>query len=74
MTNVRNGLVEVRLALVAGLLGAPAGLVGAAVGQWLPERIALVLFAGLLSWSGIQMILRSRHSRSRASSAPGRDT
>jgi uncharacterized protein len=74
VTNVRNGLVEVRLALVAGLVGAPAGLVGAAVGQWLPERIALVLFAGLLSWSGIQMILRSRHSRSRASSAPGRDT
>ena len=46
MTNVRNGLVEVRIALVAGLVGAPAGLVGAAVGQWLPERIALVLFAG----------------------------
>ena len=74
VTNWRNGLVEVRLGLVAGLVGAPAGLVGAAVGQWLPERVALVLFAGLLAWSGIQMILRSRRSRSRASSAPGRDT
>jgi uncharacterized membrane protein YfcA len=74
ITNWRNGLVEVRIALVAGLVGAPAGLVGAAVGQWLPERIALVLFAGLLAWSGIQMILRSRHSRGEASTAPGRDT
>jgi uncharacterized membrane protein YfcA len=74
ITNWRNGLVEVRIALVAGLVGAPAGLVGAAVGQWLPERIALVLFAGLLAWSGIQMILRSRRSRGEASTAPGRDT
>ena len=61
-------------ALVAGLVGAPAGLVGAALGQWLPERIALVLFAGLLAWSGVQMILRSRHSRREASTAPARDT
>ena len=74
VTNWRNGLIEVRVALVAGLVGAPAGLVGAAVGQWLPERIALILFAGLLAGSGIQVILRSRHSRSQASSAPGRDT
>jgi uncharacterized membrane protein YfcA len=74
ITNWRNGLVEVRIALVAGLVGAPAGLVGAAVGQWLPERIALVLFAVLLAWSGIQMILRSRHCRGEASTAPGRDT
>jgi uncharacterized membrane protein YfcA len=74
VTNLRNGLVEVRPALVAGLVGAPAGLVGAAVGQWLPERIALILFGGLLVWSGVQMILRSRRSRRAASSAPGRDT
>jgi uncharacterized protein len=60
VTNWRNGLVEGRVALVAGLVGAPAGLVGAAVGQWLPERVALVLFAGLLVWSGLRMILRSR--------------
>ncbi len=74
ITNWRNGLVEVRIALVAGLVGAPAGLVGAAVGQWLPERVALVLFAGLLAWSGVQMIARSRRSRGEASTAPGRDT
>jgi uncharacterized membrane protein YfcA len=74
ITNWRNGLVEVRIALVAGLVGAPAGLVGAAVGQWLPERIALVLFAGLLAWSGVQMILRSRRSRGEASTGSGRDT
>jgi uncharacterized membrane protein YfcA len=48
--------------------------VGAALGQLLPGRVALVLFAGLLAWSGVQMILRSRRSRSRASSAAGRDT
>lgn len=74
VTNGRNGLVEVRVALVAGLVGAPAGLLGAAVGQWLPERIALLLFAGLLVWSGAQMILRSRRSRREASTAPARDT
>lgn len=74
VTNARNGLVEVRVALVAGLAGAPAGLVGAAIGQWLPERAALILFAGLLVLSGVQMILRSRRSRSEASSAAARDT
>ena len=60
VTNLRNGLVEVRIALVAGLVGAPAGLAGAALGQWLPDRVALVLFAGLLVLSGVQMIVRSR--------------
>lgn len=74
VTNWRNGLVDVPVALVAGLAGVPAGLVGAAIGQWLPERIALVLFAGLLVWSGVQMILRSRRSRRWASSTGGRDT
>lgn len=74
ITNWRNGLVEVRIALVAGLAGIPAGLVGAAVGQWLPERVALVLFAGLLVWSGVQMILRSRRSRRQASSDSRADT
>ena len=56
VTNLRNGLVEVPTAMVAGLVGIPAGLLGAAVGQWLPDRIALALFAGLLGWSGIRMI------------------
>ena len=60
VTNLRNGLVEVRIALVAGLVGAPAGLAGAALGQWLPDRVALLLFAGLLVLSGVQMITRSR--------------
>lgn len=63
VTNVRNGLVGVRVGLVAGLVGAPAGLAGAALGQWLPERLALALFAGLLAWSGIRMLLRSRAGR-----------
>lgn len=61
VTNLRNGLVVVRTALTAGLVGVPAGLAGAALGQWLPERVALVLFAGLLVLSGTRMILRSRH-------------
>ena len=60
VTNLRNGLVEVPTALVAGLVGMPAGLIGAAVGQWLPDQVALALFAVLLGWSGIRMIRRSR--------------
>lgn len=59
-TNLRNGLVAVRVAVLAGLAGAPAGLAGAALGQWLPERVALALFAVLLAWSGVRMIRRSR--------------
>lgn len=74
VTNWRNGLVDVRIALVAGLVGVPAGLVGAALGQWLPGRAALMLFAGLLAWSGVQMIRRSRHSRREALSVAERDT
>jgi hypothetical protein len=62
-TNLRNDLVVIRLGVVAGLVGAPAGLVGASLGQWLPERIALGLFACLLAWSGIRMLLRSRAGR-----------
>lgn len=62
-TNLRNGLVDVRLALVAGLVGVPAGLAGAALGQWLPQRVALVLFAVLLAWSGVRMLRRSAASR-----------
>lgn len=58
--NARNGLVELRTALVAGLVGAPAGVAGSALGQWLPGRLALALFAGLLTWSGVRMIARSR--------------
>jgi len=60
VTNLGNGLVEVRTGLVAGLFGVPAGLAGAALGQWIPERLALALFAGLLVLSGVRMIARSR--------------
>ncbi len=67
--NLRNGLVVVSVAIVAGVVGAPAGLAGAALGQWLPERVALLLFAGLLVMSGVQMIARSRHA-SRADAEP----
>ncbi len=56
VTNLRNGLVAVRPALVAGVVGVPAGLLGAALGQWLPARVALALFAGLLVWSGLRVL------------------
>ena len=69
-TNLRNDLVDVRVALTAGLVGIPAGLAGAALGQWLPERVALGLFAGLLTVSGIRMILRSRTPVHAAAPAP----
>ena len=55
-SNLRNHLVEVRIGLIAGIAGVPAGFVGAAVGQWLPHRIALALFAVLLAWSGLRPI------------------
>ena len=60
LTNLRSGLVEVRVGLTAGLVGVPAGIAGAALGQWIPERAALVLFAGLLVVSGVRMLARSR--------------
>lgn len=66
VTNLRHGLVVVSVAGVAGLVGVPAGLAGAALGQWLPERVALALFAGLLVLSGFRMIrqgLRGRGAR-----------
>jgi uncharacterized membrane protein YfcA len=69
VTNLRNELVDVRVALTAGLVGIPAGLAGAALGQWLPERVALGLFAALLTVSGIRMILRSRVPAGAASPA-----
>lgn len=69
VTNVGNDLVAVRLGVVAGLAGAPAGLAGAALGQWLPQRIALGLFAVLLAWSGVRMLLRSRAGRRDAAAA-----
>ncbi|MGB8020907.1 MAG: sulfite exporter TauE/SafE family protein, partial [Candidatus Nanopelagicales bacterium] len=76
VANARHGLVASRTAAVAGLAGVPAGIVGAAVGQWIPGQFALALFAGLLVWSGVRMIVRSWGSRSlmRACRAVGRDT
>lgn len=62
-TNLRHGLVDVPVALVAGLVGVPAGLAGAALGQWLPERVALALFAGLLVLSGVRMIRQGLRGR-----------
>jgi hypothetical protein len=73
-TNLRNGLVAVRVSVLAGLAGVPAGLAGAALGQWLPERVALALFAALLAWSGVRMIQRSRAAHAAAHRAPGAPT
>lgn len=65
VANSRRGLVTVRTGVVAGIAGAPAGLLGAALGQWLPGRVALALFAVLLTWSGVRMIVRSRAAGAR---------
>lgn len=62
---VRAGLVDVRAATWAGLAGAPAGVLGAALGQWLAQRVALLLFAGLLVYSGGRMIGRGLAAASR---------
>ena len=49
VTNLRNGLVEVPdRRWWPGWSGPRQAWLGAALGQWLPERVALVLFAGLL--------------------------
>jgi uncharacterized membrane protein YfcA len=69
VTNLRNGLVEVRPALLAGVVGVPAGLLGAALGQWLPDRVALALFAVLLVWSGLR-VLRQGLAGRRAARTP----
>ncbi len=65
IANARNGLVHVRLAMASGLVGVPAGMAGALIGQWMPGRAALTMFAGLLAWSGLRMIQRSRGRRRR---------
>jgi hypothetical protein len=57
---VRAGYVDVRAGLTAGLVGAPAGLVGSALGQWLPQQVALWLFAALLVYSGLRVMRSSR--------------
>jgi uncharacterized protein len=69
VTNLRNGLVVVRPALVAGLAGVPAGLAGAALGQWLPQRAALALFAVLLAWSGVRVLRQGLAGRRAARAA-----
>ncbi|MGV1006266.1 MAG: sulfite exporter TauE/SafE family protein [Candidatus Nanopelagicales bacterium] len=53
---VRGGMVDGRAAAWAGFIGGPAGLLGSALGQRMPERIALALFALLLINSGVRMI------------------
>ena len=70
LTNMRNGLVETRLGVTAGLCGIPAGWLGAKLGQWLPDRVALALFAALLVWSGLRAIRASRASRRAALAEP----
>lgn len=57
---VRAGYVDVRAGLVAGAIGAPAGIAGAALGQWLPQQLALWLFAALLVYSGVRIIRVAR--------------
>ena len=76
ISNLRNLLVEVRIGVIAGAAGVPAGFLGAAVGQWLPHRVALALFAVLLVWSGIRPIRAFWASRRAASdgSISGRST
>lgn len=57
---IRAGYIDVRAGLTAGIVGAPAGLVGAGLGQWLPERVALWLFAALLVYSGVRVMRGAR--------------
>lgn len=65
VTNIRAGLAETKLGLVAGLIGAPFALLASFVGQSLPERQASILFALLMVFAAAQM-LRKALARSTA--------
>ena len=63
VTNIRAGRTDTRLGVVAGLAGAPAALAASFVGQWLPERVAAILFALLMVVAAIQLLRRALHRR-----------
>lgn len=58
-TNIRAGRADTRVGVVAGIAGAPAALAGAFLGQWLPERVAAVLFAALMVIAAVQLLRRA---------------
>lgn len=63
ITTVRSGQTATRVGLWAGLAGAPASFAAAGLAQWIPERQAAILFAGLMVLAGVQLIRRALAAR-----------
>lgn len=59
ITNIRAGRTDVRVGVIAGLAGAPAALAASFLGQWLPERVAALLFALLMMVAALQLLRRA---------------
>lgn len=59
ITNIRAGRTDVRVGVIAGLAGAPAALAASFLGQWLPERVAALLFALLMVVAALQLLRRA---------------
>lgn len=59
VTTVRGGHTATRVGIWAGVAGAPAALLAALVAQWIPQRQAAVLFAGLMVVAAVQLIRRA---------------
>lgn len=63
ITNMRNGRVDTRDGIIAGVCGAPAALIGSFLGQWIPDRQASWLFAALLGYAAFEMGKRALRKR-----------
>lgn len=62
-TNLRGGIVDLRVAGVVGVAAAVASLAGVALAFWLPPRLSAVLFATLVLVSAAQLTWRALRSR-----------
>jgi len=63
ISNIRAQRTDTRVGVVAGVVGAPAALVAAIVAQWIPERQAALLFAGLMVVAAVQLLVRAVRRR-----------
>ncbi|MEZ5184264.1 MAG: sulfite exporter TauE/SafE family protein [Candidatus Nanopelagicales bacterium] len=70
-TTVRGGQTATKVGVWAGLAGAPASLAAARFAQWIPERQAAVLFAGLMVLAGVQLVRRAMVGSSRRANTEG---
>lgn len=60
--NRRNTNVDIRVGLTVGLSGAATAVAGSAIAAALPERLAAVLFAGLMAVVSLRLAMRQKAS------------